>query len=92
MITKDINFQNFKLKKKNIKIKKDLKILLKEKNHVLKSLMPSYKNSYTEKKIKALKNYSNIRVIGMGGSILGTETIYYFLRDDQIILKLRIYH
>ena len=81
MITKDIIFKNFKIKKKNYKIKKDLKLLLNENNSVLKSLSISYKNSYTTKTIQKLKNYYNIKIIGMGGSILGTESIYDFLKD-----------
>ena len=81
MITKNINFKNFKIKKKNYKIKKDLKVLLEENNIILKSLTSSYKNSYTDRKIKKFKNYFDIKVIGMGGSILGTEAIYDFLND-----------
>ena len=80
MLTKYIDFKNFNLKKNNKKIKKDLDILLKENNAVLKSLSPNYKNSYSKKTITKLKKYSHIRVIGMGGSILGTEAIYDFLR------------
>ena len=81
MLTKSIFFKNFRLKKKNKQIKKDLNLLLKENNTVLKSLSPSYKNSYKKKTILKFKKYSQIRVIGMGGSILGTETIYDFLRS-----------
>ena len=81
MLTKNINFKNFILKKKNKKIKKDLNNLLKENNAALKSLSPIYKNSYGKKTILKLQKYSQIRVIGMGGSILGTESIYSFLKD-----------
>ena len=38
MLTKNINFKNFKIKKINKKIKKDLNNLLKENNTVLQSL------------------------------------------------------
>tara|TARA_B100000787_G_scaffold127978_1_gene97005 strand:+ start:1602 stop:2765 length:1164 start_codon:yes stop_codon:yes gene_type:complete len=81
MLTKNINFNNFKLKKNNNKIKKDLKILLKENNAVLQSLGIGYKNSYKRKTILQLKKYSHIRVVGMGGSILGIEAINDFLKD-----------
>ena len=81
MLTKNINFKNFKSKKNNIKIKKDLNFILKEKNAVLKSLSSSYKNSYSKKTIAKFKKYSHIRVIGMGGSILGTEAINDFLKN-----------
>ena len=80
MFTKNINFKNFKLKKINRKIKEDLNILLKENNTVLQSLNTSYKNGYQKKIILKYKKYSNIRVIGMGGSILGTEAINDFLK------------
>ena len=80
MLTKNIDFKNFKLKKKNKRIKKDLNDLLNENNIILKSLSPFYKNSYNKKIILKFKKYSNIRIIGMGGSILGTESIYDFLK------------
>ena len=80
MLTKNINFKNFHLKKINKSIKVDLKKLLKEKNIILDSLSVGYKNSYSKKILLNSKNYKNIRVIGMGGSILGTEAIFDFLR------------
>ena len=81
MLTKNINFKNFKLKKKNDKIKKDLDILIKENNPVLQSLGLGYENSYNNRTISKLKKYSHIRIVGMGGSILGTESIYDFLKE-----------
>ena len=81
MITKNINFKNFQIKKNFLKVKKDLKLLLKENNTVLKSLSNSYKNTYKVKMIQKFKNHDNIRIIGMGGSILGAESIYDFLND-----------
>jgi glucose-6-phosphate isomerase len=81
MLTKNIIFKNFNLKKNNTKIKKDLKLVLKENNIILKSLGTGYKNNYSKKTISKYKKYLNIRVIGMGGSILGTESIYAFLRN-----------
>ena len=83
MLTKSINFKNFKINKVNKvnkKINKDFKILIKEKSTLLQSLGTTYKNIYTKKIILRIKKYSNIRIIGMGGSILGTESIYDFLR------------
>ena len=81
MITKNINFKNFQIKKNSFKVKKNLKLLLKENNTVLKSLSTSYKNTYKVKMIQKFKNRDNIRIIGMGGSILGAESIYDFLKD-----------
>ena len=80
MLTKNINFKNFKIKNFNKKIKKDFDNLLNEKNEILKSLSISYKNSYTKKNILKFNKNSYLRIIGMGGSILGTESIYTFLK------------
>ena len=81
MLTKNISFKNFRLKKYSKKIKKDFDILLKENNEIIKSLGQSYINSYNKKDILKFKKYFNVRVIGMGGSILGTESIYTFLKN-----------
>ena len=80
MLTKNINFKGFKSKKNNKNIKNDLQLLLKENNKILNSLGPLYKNSYKKKIISSLKKYSYVRIIGMGGSILGAESIYDFLK------------
>ncbi len=80
MLTKNINFRNFKDKKKNKKINNLLIKLLKEKNSILASLTSSYKDSFSKKNLKKFKKYSNITIIGMGGSILGAKSIYNFLK------------
>ena len=80
MITKNIIFKNFNLKLNNDKIKKDIKLVLKEKSIIIKSLSPKYKNYYNKKTIQKLKNYLNVRIIGMGGSALGAKSIYEFLK------------
>ena len=81
MLTKNISFKNFESKKNNKKIRKDLNHLLNENNEVLKSLSTGYKNSYNKKIISKFKKYSHVRIIGMGGSVLGTESIYNFLKN-----------
>ena len=90
MLTKNINFKNFKLKSKNKNLLKNLKILLKENNQIIKSLSPSYKNNYNKKTILKYKKFYDIRIIGMGGSTLGTESIYDFLKH-KIKKKLTFY-
>ena len=80
MISQNISFKNFKLKNKNQKLKQKLISTLSEENEVINSLKKSYKNNYTKKLIKKFKNSKNFRLIGMGGSILGTNTIYEFLK------------
>ena len=81
MLTKNIKFKNFKIKKNSKQIKKDLKNILLNRNAVLDSLSTNYKSSYNKKTILKFKKFSNIRIIGMGGSILGTESIFYFLKS-----------
>ena len=49
MLTKNINFKNFQLKKINKSTKEDLKKLLKEKSVILDSLSSNYTNSYSKK-------------------------------------------
>ena len=73
-------FKNFLNIKKNKNIKKDFKDLIKNQPLLFDSLKPTYKYSYSKKIISKYKKYSNIRIIGMGGSILGAEAIYDFLK------------
>ena len=81
MLTRNISFKNFRLKGHNNNIKKILDNILIKKNSVLESLSPNYKNSYSKKTILKFKKYNYIKIIGMGGSILGCESIYYFLKN-----------
>ena len=80
MITTGIKLINFKKKTNSLDIKKNLKLILKEKNQVIESLKTSYQNSYESKKILKYKKGSNFRVIGMGGSSLGANAIYDFFK------------
>ena len=73
-------FKNFLNIKKNKLIKKDFINLLKEQLPLFETLKPTYKYSYSRREISKYKKFSSIRVIGMGGSILGTEAIYNFLK------------
>ena len=77
---KNILFKNFKLNKKTINTKKILTELLKEDNKILQSLSTNYSDSYTKKSLSKYKNFKNIRIIGMGGSSLGTRAIHSFLK------------
>ena len=79
MLTRNIDFKNFKIKKNTQKVKKKLKKILQENNEVIKSLRKTYKNSYNRKLVNKYNKGLNYRVIGMGGSTLGTQAIYSFL-------------
>ena len=80
MLSKNIHFKNFNFKFNNKKIKKELKIILNENNETLKSLTPGYKYQYNKSLIKKYKKEKILKIIGMGGSILGTRAIYDFLK------------
>ena len=81
MLSSKISFKNFKSKKvKSSLIRKKLITLLKEKNEILESLSKNYKNNFNNKSLKKFKNSLDYRVIGMGGSSLGAQAIYDFLR------------
>ena len=83
MLTSSISFVNFKKKIKYTKVKKNLKLIIdkKNQNQVIKSLSKNYKYSFKKKKLDKYRKFSNFRVIGMGGSILGTQSIYEFLKN-----------
>ena len=78
-LTKGIFFKNFKKNKSSFNFRDILFSELNKKSEVFKSLSKSYKNNFNQKKIYKYKNYLNYRVIGMGGSSLGTHAIYDFL-------------
>ena len=78
MLTKSILFKSFLNPKNHKEIKKDFQNIIKNQPHFFESLKPTYQYSYSKKKLSKYKKFSNIRVIGMGGSILGTEAIYEF--------------
>ena len=83
MFSKNIIFKNFKIKKNSKTIKKINKILKKEliiSSSLLNSFTSNYKYSFKKSIIKKYKNYQNINLVGMGGSTLGTEAIYDFLK------------
>ena len=81
MLTRDIKFKNYKVKSNISKIKKEFKNLLSKENEILSSLTSKYKYSYSKKIIKKYKKFSILQIIGIGGSILGTEAIFSFLKD-----------
>ncbi len=80
MLTKNINFKRFKIKRKKTKVNEYLKSILSEDNNIIKSLKKNYKNNFTKKTLYKYKNFLNYRIIGMGGSSLGAQAIYDFLK------------
>jgi len=81
IFSKNIEFKCFQKKRNSNLIKKNLSLLINQKNNeVINSLKLNYKYSYSKKFLNNLKKkYNKIRLIGMGGSILGTKAIFNFL-------------
>jgi len=75
----NINFKNFKSKKKNLYIKKNLDKILKKKNYIIESLKTNFNYKFDKKTLSKYSKFKNFRIIGMGGSSLGTQAIYDFL-------------
>ena len=88
MLTKNINFTNYRYKKNNKVVEFLLKKILKLNNEVIKSLDVSYRDNYNSKIFKIFKKKLDYRLIGMGGSILGAQAIYGFLKNK---IKNRFY-
>ena len=80
MLTSGIVFKGFRIKKKTSKVKKKLLLTIKDKNDLILSFGNNYRNSFKKKSLAKYKKFKNIRVIGMGGSTLGSQTIYDFLK------------
>ena len=85
MLTKNINFINFP-QKKNSNVRKlfnnIIKNYLEGNDKLLSSLSDKYKYSFNLKNISQLKKFNNYKIIGMGGSVLGAEAIYSFLKKN----------
>ena len=83
MLSKNIRFKNFTKKKFN----KNLKVLFKKLTNkssytdsVVKSFSKSYSYSFTKKQLKKFKKFNFFQIYGMGGSSLGIQAIYDFMK------------
>lgn len=91
MLKKDNFFKNYfiNLRKYNKNLKRTKKIfnsfIVDLKNNqipLLESYEKNYKFNFSKATVKKFSKYKNIVVIGMGGSILGTKSIYSFLKKS----------
>ena len=80
MLTKNINFKNFFKTKSNKKISDLFKKLITEDNEIINSLKNTYKDSYKKKNLVKFSKFKIFVIIGMGGSILGSRSIFNFLK------------
>ena len=79
MISKNINFKKFSPKVKDKKIRDKLKLILGSENEIINSLKKKFKLNYDFQKIKKIQKNLDLRIIGIGGSILGAKAIFSFL-------------
>ena len=80
MLSKSVRLEGFKKKISSKKIKTIYKKLLNSKSEVLNSLSLNYHYSFNKKNLSKYKKNKYFRVIGMGGSTLGSQAIYDFLK------------
>ena len=80
MLTQNISFKNFLIHKKKLVVKNNLNLILNEETQVINSLSKSSKDSFSKKNTKHFNKKLDYRIIGMGGSTLGAQAIYDFLK------------
>ena len=81
MLTSGINFLNYKKKVKDQKIKKHLIDLISKNNSIIQSLSKNYKDKFNKSFLNKVKKNKNYRLLGMGGSTLGSQAIYQFFEN-----------
>ena len=81
MLTSGINFLNFKKKIKDKKIKKHLIDLINKNSPIIQSLSKNYKDKFNKSFLNKIKRNKNYRLLGMGGSTLGSQAIYQFFEN-----------
>ena len=81
MLTSGINFLNFKKRAKDKKITKHLKDLINKNSPLIQSLSKNYKDKFNKSFLNKIKKNKNYRLLGMGGSTLGSQAIYQFFEN-----------
>ena len=81
MLTSGINFLNYKKKVKDQKIKKHLIDLINKNSPIIQSLSKNYKDKFNKSFLNKIKKNKNYRLLGMGGSTLGSQAIYQFFEN-----------
>ena len=72
---------NKKLNKKYSDVLKNIITNLDTNKDAFHSLSNKFKFNFKKKDLHKFKKFQTVAVIGMGGSILGSETLYFFLKD-----------
>ncbi len=77
-------FNNFLLKKISVnftKIEKEILAEIENTSQTLNILNKNFNFNFNLKTLKRFKKFNSIAIIGMGGSILGAESLYQFLEN-----------
>ena len=83
MLSKNIRFKNFAKQKFNKNLKILFNKLIDKKSYndiVLRSFSKSYPYSFNKKQLKKFKKFNFFQIYGMGGSSLGIQAIYDFMK------------
>ena len=83
MLSKNIRFKNFTKQKFNKNLKVLFNKLIDKKSYndiVLRSFSKSYPYSFNKKQLKKFKKFNFFQIYGMGGSSLGIQAIYDFMK------------
>lgn len=77
-----------KFSKKFEKVFKKIRSQINEKNNTLSVLNKNFKFNFDFKNLIKFKKFKTLVIIGMGGSILGSQAMYFFLKDK---IKKKVY-
>ena len=83
MLSRNIKLENFKKRNIQNKLISQFKNLISKKNdqkNLINSFSKSYSCSYNKHQLKKYKKYDIYQVFGMGGSSLGSQAIYDFIK------------
>jgi glucose-6-phosphate isomerase len=72
-----------KLTKNFQKIIKEIKESIENSNNTFNVLSDNYKFNFKIKELRRFSKFNNLVIIGVGGSILGSEAIYEFLKKKN---------
>lgn len=70
------------------KIFREISFDIKSEDKTLNMLNDNYKFNFLKKDLKKFKKFKKIVIVGMGGSILGSEAIYYLFKKN---IKKKVY-
>ena len=84
MLSRNIKLENFKNKNILKKLKAYYKNLIDKKNdkkNLINTFTKSYSYSYNKQQLKKYKKFDMFQIFGMGGSSLGSQAIYNFIKS-----------